>query len=282
MNWKLKGIAFRALAVMPFGHALYRLAQRWVTRTSTQAITPTLLRLHQYHVRNYLPVAPGRALEFGGGRDLLSPLLLSHAGASEVLVYDIERHSSPDQVNHCIRQLRALVPGEWPEIADCGADLEAKYRIRYVAPGDVRDTGLPAGSVSFIVSTSTLEHIPLPDIRLIVAECSRIAAPGAIMSHVIDYSDHYRYADSSIGMFNFYRYGERAWRWWNPPNNYQNRLRHGDFVRLFEAAGLTTISESRHPVDAESLRGVELAPEFRDYPVEDLLTHSAYFVLRRP
>ncbi|MEO8019667.1 MAG: methyltransferase domain-containing protein [Pseudomonadota bacterium] len=282
MNWKLKGTAFRLLDMLPFGHGLYRMAQRLVTRTSSEPITPALLRLHQYHVRNYLPVAPGRALEFGGGRDLLSPLLLSQAGASEVLVYDIERHSSPDQVNHCIRQLRALQPGEWPEVVDCGADLQAKYRIRYVAPGDARATGLPDGSVSFIVSTSTLEHIPEPDVRRIMAECTRIAAPGAIMSHVIDYKDHYYYSQDSIGMFNFYRYSARAWRWWSPPNNNQNRLRHSDFAKIFDSAGLIRANVLPHLAEAETLRGLELAPEFQGYSSDDLLTHSAYFVLQRP
>ena len=102
------------------------------------------------------------------------------------------------------------------------------------------------------------------------------------MSHVIDYTDHYRYADSSIGMFNFYRYDQRAWRWWSPPNNYQNRLRHSDFVRIFAEAGLTTIEELPHSTKPEELRGLKLAAEFRRYSNDDLLILSAYFVLRRP
>jgi hypothetical protein len=197
-------------------------------------------------------------------------------------VYDIERHSSPEQVNNCIRQLRTLQPGDWPEVLDCDGDLQAKYRIRYVAPGDARATGLQAGSVSFIVSTSTLEHIPLPDVRGIVAECSRIAAPGAIMSHVIDYKDHYSYSDSSIGMFNFYRYNSRAWRWWSPPNNNQNRLRHSEFVDIFRSHGLIDAGVVPHHAEPGTLRDLKLAPEFERYSPDDLLIHSAYFVLRRP
>jgi hypothetical protein len=283
MNWKIKGIAFRLLASLPFGDAVYQLLQRHVTRNSFQTITPALLRLHQYHVANYLRGPTGRVLEFGGGRDLLSPLLLSQAGASEVLVYDIERHSSPDQVNHCIRQLRVLQPGDWPEVADVGTDLERKYRICYVAPGDARATGLSGGSVSFIVSTSTLEHIPAGDIERILDECLRIAAPGAVFSHVVDYKDHYCYSDPSISMFNFYRFSELRWRWWNPPNHFQNRLRHTDFVRIFSRPELSEVDVVAHAADPEVLASLPLplAPEFRGYSQVDLLTHSAYFVLRR-
>jgi len=82
------------------------------------------------------------------GRHFLSPLLLSNAGATEVLVYDIQRLSSPAQINHTIRQLRGRVPGEWPEIEDW-PDLERIYRIRYLAPGDARNTGLSGAYIDF-------------------------------------------------------------------------------------------------------------------------------------
>ena len=281
LNWKLKGMAFRLLAFMPFGGWVYRQLQRHVTRNSLLTITPALLRLHQYHVTNYLRGPGGRAVEFGGGRELLSPLLLSRAGASEVLVYDIERLSSAAQVNHCIRQLRSMLPGEWPEITDCDGDLQQKYRIRYVAPGDVRATGLPDGSVGFICSTSTLEHIPAADIVLIVDECVRIAARGAVLSQVIDYTDHYRYSDAAISMFNFYRFGELAWRWWSPANHYQNRLRHSDFEKIFARPELSALEVQPRLAEPEQIAAVPLAARFRNCSRADLLTLSAYFVLQR-
>ena len=39
-------------------------------------------------------------------------------------------------------------------------ELEARFGIRYLAPRDARATALPAGSVDFVSSTSTLEHVP--------------------------------------------------------------------------------------------------------------------------
>jgi hypothetical protein len=281
MNWKLKGLAFRVMAALPFGHALYRLAQTFVTRNAFETITPALLRLHQYHVSVYRRGDRGVVMEFGGGRDLLSALLLSQAGALEVLVFDIDRHSNPAQVNHCISQLRSLQPGEWPPIADVDADLWRKYRIRYIAPGDARETGLDPASVSFVLSTSTLEHIPEAEIRAINAECVRIAKPGALFSHVIDYKDHYYYSDPAIGMFNFYRFTGREWRRWSPPNNNQNRLRHSDFTSLFSEAGLRSIEVLANPAPDGELMRVPLAEDFQRYDRQDLLIQSAYFVLER-
>jgi SAM-dependent methyltransferase len=266
MDWRVKCLALRAVHLT----GLHRIA----AHAHRLTITDTYLRLHRFHVGNY---RGGRALEFGGGRHFLCPLLLSHAGAPEVLVYDIERLAIPAQVNHSIRQLRMLVRGDWPQIDDFD-DLERKYRIRYCAPGDARNTGLAGGSVDFVCSNSTLEHIPRDDIRRILEECVRIARPGAIFSHVVDYKDHFSYADRSVSMFNFYRYSDRAWQRWNPPNHFQNRLRHSDYVRLFAEQPLRTLIEL--PWRTEQVP-TPIAEEFQKYSPEDLRTHSAYFVLER-
>ena len=120
----------------------------------------------------------------------------------------------------------------------------------------MRSTGLPAGRVDFICSTSVLEHIPEGDIRTILGVCRRIAAPQALMSFVIDYHDHYASADPAITRFHFYRFGPLAWRLFNPANHYQNRLRHSDYIRLFAAEGLRAIS-TRCVIPADSPAGID-------------------------
>jgi hypothetical protein len=161
LNWRLKCVAFQVLENLPGGGFLYRVAQKYVTGNHLFEVTDAYLSSHQFHVAQYKRVHPGRALEFGGGRHFLTPLLLSNAGATEVLVYDIQRLSSAAQINHTIRQLKGRVAGEWPEIKDW-SDLERIYRIRYLAPGDARNTGLSKAYINFVCSTSTLEHIPQP------------------------------------------------------------------------------------------------------------------------
>lgn len=274
MDWRLKCLALQLMR-LPGGAALHRWAQRRLTGRAWRKITDPRMPGYSFHVENF---RGGVALDFGSGRDLLNPLLLSSAGATTVYAFDIERLASIECINHVIRQLRELlVPGDWPEVSSF-EDLERRYRIEYRAPGDMRSTGLAEGSVDFICSTSVLEHIPEPDIRRILVECARILSPTGVMSFVIDYKDHYAAADKRISPFNFYRYSERAWRWFNPPNHYQNRLRHSDFERLFRILGLQC--ESRRSI--RELPEIDLATPFRSYSQEDLATGSGFFVLTSP
>jgi hypothetical protein len=120
---------------------------------------------------------------------------------------------------------------------------------------------------------------PAADIRLILAECTRIAAPGAVCSHIIDYADHYRYSDPSIPLFNVYRYSDRRWRWFNPSNHFQNRLRHSDFDKMFREMNWTPIETKTGAASPDAIRSISLDARFRHYDAQDLLTSIGYFVL---
>jgi len=276
MDWRLKCIAFHVLRYSP--RSFYLFLQRHVTRRYFSTLTDDAINVYSYHVRNFAQLGTGRILEFGAGTDLITALLLSKTSAKEILAYDIERLATVEQVNHVIRQLRKR-GGDWPEITNLEDDLVHLYRIRYCAPGDARRTGLPAGSVDFFCSTSTLEHIPAPDIRAILKECRRIASPRALFSFIIDYHDHYATTDSSITGANFYRYSDAIWRLCNPPNHYQNRLRHSDFQHIFEAEDMETI-EARAILSNISIDRHRLHPRFRSYSLEDLQAHNGFFCLR--
>jgi hypothetical protein len=289
MNWKMKCLALHALAHMPGGTAVHGLLQKKVTGRYLDDLTPDFLAAYEYHVRNFLslPVpAEANALEFGAGRNLLTPLLLSAAGARVVFAYDIEPLASVEHVNHVIRQLRSLrSPGinqEWREVANVNTDLRRLYRIEYRAPGDARTTGLPPKSIHFVCSTSTLEHIARDDIVAIIRESSRIVAPAALLSFIIDYHDHYATADRRITRFNFYRYPRSIWRWFNPSNHYQNRLRHSDYEALFEGGGFAAIeNRSIIPEGSEDqLRSIRLSPEFHGYSLQDLAALNGVFLLK--
>ena len=279
MNWKIKNAAFWILSWIPAGRFIHSVAQRFVTRRYFPQLTPDLLAAYQRHVVNFrLLPAGSAALEFGVGQNMLTPLLLSAAGASVVYAYDIERIATIQQINAVIAQLRALMPGHWP-LLERIEDLAPLYRIQYRAPGDARATMLPAGSVDFICSTSVLEHVPAADIREILEECVRIASANALLSFIVDYHDHYATGDQQISRFNFYRYSAKRWRLFNPPMQYQNRLRHSDYCKLlaaFEPIGVECIIPREIAVD------VPLAPEFVRYTGDDLLALNGFFLLRPP
>jgi SAM-dependent methyltransferase len=290
MHWKVKCLAHYALYYLPFGAAVHKLAQRHVTGRYFPRLGPQDIRAYQLHVDNFRRAGFGTdsiALEFGGGANLVAPLLLSAAGAGQVLVYDLKPLATVEQVNDAIRQLReqgieTCNAVAWPQVDNLAVDLTARYRIEYRAPGDARHSGLADQSVSLVYSTSTLEHIPPREIRQILLECRRILKHDGIISFVIDYHDHYFSADPDITRFNFLRYEDRAWKWFNPPNHFQNRLRHSDYERIFAECGLAPI-EARHvipPGSIEELKQVPVAASFRRYSLEDLAGRNGIFLLR--
>jgi SAM-dependent methyltransferase len=282
MDWRIKCVACHILGAMPGGGSAHRALQRYVTGRHLLNISRNGLVVHRYHVENYQRLGiPGRALEFGAGPNLLSALMMSAAGASEVIAIDLARLATVERVNHVVRQLRQLqVPGQWAEVTDLGRDLEQRYRIRYLAPADARATGLPADSTDFIYSTSTLEHVDARDIASILRECRRVATRNGLISLAIDYKDHYAGFDRKISKANFYRYNDRQWAKYNPRYHFQNRLRHCDYERMFAELGLPIIAGSRHERgQADELQRVRLAPRFLRYAPEDLLTFNGRFLL---
>lgn len=282
MDWRIKCLALQLMRGLPAGGSLHRTLQRRVTGRYLLDLVDADLDVHRNHVANYRQLGgAGRAMEFGAGGHLLTPLLLSAAGAQEIFALDIERLATVERVNHVIRGLRRLgVPGEWGEVTDLGDDLARRYRIRYAAPADARATGFAAGSVDFVCSTSTLEHVGEDDIGRILRECVRVASPRAVFSFSIDYKDHYAGFDRSITRSNFYRYSDLQWSVFNPPRHFQNRLRHCDFENLFAALGLGVLKAERWTRGKpEELANLRLSPRFQHYSADDLLTHSGRFVL---
>jgi hypothetical protein len=265
MDWRIKCLAFYAM-----NKRLYDFAQKRLTGRYFATITDEELRAYQFHIDNFKASGARTALEIGAGRNLLCSLLLSRAGA-KVFAYDLNRLATVEQVNGVIDQLRERLGGDWPALSTL--DDLWKYSIDYRAPADARSTGLT--QVDFICSTSTLEHIPQEDLKKIHAECVRLKP--RLVSHIVDYHDHYASFDKSISMTNFYRYGEARWKLWNPPKHYQNRLRHSDQIALLQEAGLQVVSDRRV---VWNVKHPPLAAPFLRYSSEDLSTLNGFTALK--
>ena len=278
MNWRLKCLAFHILDAVPGGDHLHAWAQRHVTSRYFRTLTAANIESHRFHVDNYLKLGrAGVAFEFGAGGSLSAALMLSAVGAT-VHAYDIAPLAKVERINHLIRAYRQLgIQGEWRELASMD-DLARLYRIHYVAPGDARATGLAPRSVDYFYSMSCLEHVPVDDIGRILREIKRIATDDATMGFSIGYHDHYATSDKSISKCNFYRFSDRQWRFWNPRRQYQNRLRHSDFERMFAEFGI--LQNERFLAAESELDGLPIDPRFAHYSRQDLLTLSGRFLLR--
>lgn len=278
------------------GHRVNLVFQRRITHTyprSAQRLAEVVER-GKRHVEALqgagLDPAAATFFEFGAGWDLAVPLTMAALGAGRQVVVDLNPLLRLELVGDVARRLADdhVTLGLPEPVAGIVHDGEAALtarRIEYRAPCDARDTGLEAESIDAITSTSTLEHVPGPDIDAILEENRRILRPGGLLSFEIDYTDHYSHGDRAISPYNFLKYTERGWRRYNPSLHHQNRLRHSDYLEKFDAAGFEAVAiDARRPDRARvaQLDELAVADEFARYDRDDLGILEGWFLLRRP
>jgi SAM-dependent methyltransferase len=280
VRWLAKAFLQKSLSALPQPERANYLLQRHVTRSlpGPEEGFRRRFRRARRHVRAYTEHGPRRPLEeavfyeFGAGWDLAVPLSFWALGVERQILVDRRPNVRVELVNTSIERLARLrrehgLPDPGGPIASL-EELEARFGIRYLAPRDARATGLPAGSVDFVSSTSTLEHVPAEELVPLLAECSRLLRPDGAVSSRIDLSDHYSHFDASLSPHNFLRFDDRRWRLANSSLLFQNRLRRPDYLAAFREAGLTIVAEKAWR-PGEALPD-DTAERFRAYESEDL------------
>ena len=296
MHWRIKWLALSLFSLPGLIRIYPGLKQRLVRsvfrspRQIRQEIAHSLAHVRAFRRHAPVPLARARYFEFGAGRDLVNNLCLWCLGLEQQTVVDLYPLLRAELVEHVRRRLLEMAPEPFLRLPRTPLrpthpreDLRRHYGIHYRAPCDAAHTGLPPASVDLIATVNTLEHIPPAELDPILAECRRLLRPGGVMSMIIDYSDHYSHFDRAITPYNFLRYSEAAWRRYNPPLHYQNRLRHADYAGLFTAAGFRILEEQAEtPPQAERLLArVPLDAAFARRPRSELLPTRGHYVLRR-
>lgn len=295
MRWKAKAALQTVFSRIPGGEALNYLCQRRILHNLP--VSDDIFRATAHYARRHLenlakhgsvPVDEATFYEFGAGKDLIVPLTYYCLGVPEQVIVDIRDLVREELVVDALRRLSAGVVPDLVRSPEAALGVRGREQrlsalgVSYRAPCDARATGLDDASVDYITSTSTLEHIPEADIRLILQESRRVLRPEGRMSMLIDYQDHYSYADSSISAYNFLRFDEREWSRWNPSLQYQNRLRHSEYLAMFEAEGFHIVDSqpvTGSPEDLQTIAVLPLAPRFRDRDAQDLATRLSFVTL---
>jgi hypothetical protein len=263
MDWRLKALAFRALELPGGAHAHYFL-QRRVTRTwprpdkTLQSLAGIAGRVID-DCERHMGARPASVLEFGAGRDLAVPLALRRLGVGKVIASDVTRLAKLDLIRHAADHLLA---GQVP--LHSWTDLE-RFGIVYRAPHRI---SAEDEKIDCSCSNEVLEHVP-PEQLVQLLEGLRAITMG-ITTHSIDYSDHYARSDPRVSRLNFLRYSDDEWRPFNSGKQYVNRLRHGDYLRLFREAGFRIVEESSVAGEVREEVAEGLAPQFRSYEPNDL------------
>ena len=301
MDWRLKALLQMTFSMVPGGEQLNYLVQRYVVGSLPASDRDFAASVHyaQRHIdvlqRHYnRSLAQATFYEFGVGWDMAIPLAFYGLGIESQILVDIRELIRVPLVNNTIdkyqRMACELVLTRLPAAhLNCRKHefttvFKKHYGIDYRAPCDAKQTGLDNRSVDCITSTSTLEHIPSKDIQWIFRECHRILRDDGLMSMLINYDDHYSYFDTKISGYNFLQYSDHLWAAFNPPLHYQNRLRHRDYIELFQSEGFAIVEDQHKQVtetDLKALEQLSLDARFRHYSASDLAVHNALLVLRK-
>ena len=303
MRWVAKAAVQGTISLVPRGEEINYFLQRNVSRRLPRVGDE--FDMHAKHAAQHLAILeqlrPGldrstlRCYEFGAGWDLIEQITMWALGIDEQTILDIRPNIKVDLVNRTIHEIATnsarvedalgcrLRPVDGGPIAST-ADLPKRFGITYLAPADARSVPLPDGSIDFVTSTETLEHIPPQVIAGILRETRRLLAHDGLISSLIDMKDHYHYIDAAVSTYNFLRYPPWAWRLLNPGLQPQNRLRHSEYRQLFTDAGYEIVfDESEPPTDDElhELQQMRIASEFARFSWSDLGTKETHLVARR-
>lgn len=305
MDWRAKGIIQKTLSIAPGGVKLNTLLQH--TFGEMRKFDSHLARkINDWsQSMGYLsgvdfPVAGARLMEIGSGWHPALPICFVLAGVDSVKTFDLVRLLSEGETFRLLDSLEKYVPniagmaGTDPTTVHTRlrefrrsknlSELLGKSRIEYFAPVDARATGLEADSIDLVYSNSVLEHVQREVMAGLMEESFRVLTPGGLALHNVACNDHYANFDKSISHVNFLRYGEREWKLWNNPIQYQNRMRAPEFVDLAMQAGFEIISRKTNirPGTTEALAGMRIAPEFVRFSADEIAATTVDFIGRKP
>ena len=190
--------------------------------------------LKKYETTNLL-------FEFGAGKSLIQNLYLSNWVKKQFVVdlYPMIDFILVDFARENLSKKNKLRSNK--RIKNL-KDLE-NFGIYYIAPYNANKIHLPDKTLDACVSTNTLEHIPKVNIIKIFSELYKKIKDDGIVSLLIDYSDHYAHTDNNISLLNYLRFTNNQWKRYNHKLHYQNRLRHYEYINIFEKIGFKVINE---------------------------------------
>ena len=299
-SWYVKAALQGSMSHFPDPQRANRLLQRVVTGRLelSDAFFEKKLVAAQRHLDNWRRVAdsggsPDVVVELGTGWHPVVPVAMALSGVGRVISVDLQPLFQDEQIietleafrSHIDRHPQAFEPAAASRVALALAMSPGDGRQRLDSLGvsslvaDASKLAMGSASVDLVTSNNTLEHIPADALASILSEFRRVIRPGGASSHLIDLADHYAGFDSSLTPYHFLRFSQRRWELFNNSLQYQNRLRHSQYLDIFERSGwfLTAEDVTR---DTALLASESVHADFSHFAPEDLAVHTAWTVHR--
>ncbi|MGC2414140.1 MAG: class I SAM-dependent methyltransferase [Stellaceae bacterium] len=232
----------------------------------------------------------GTVLEIGSGWFPIAGIVARLAGAERVFLTDITPHM--DQ--QTFLTARQIVLDRLDEVAtrfdidpnaargrliDAGTPKELE--LIYLTPFDI--TAVPDGLLDLVISRACLEHIPVPDLEVLMAGLRPKLKRNGFMAHAIDNSDHFSHIDPTVSRVNFLTWSEAKHRLiWQFGKGGENRLRHHEYADLFRRAGYAVVGADAL-IDGkvlEDLSTLNMSAPYNCMRAEQIAAVTSWYVLK--
>lgn len=288
MHWKAKAALQWVFAHLPYGEHLNHLAQLARGSFAPEAQLRELLIQLAYlrRLNERFPLAGLTVVEIGPGWHGLGILSLHLFGVRRIIAIDQERHIRWTLLSRLMDVARM----HWDDVCEAvgrprplddfdslGEAFDA-MGVKYLAPGDAAETGLPDCSVDLVYSYGVLEHIAPEAIERICCETARILKPTGRAAHNIGLHDHFHNAGIGNGV-NFLRYSANRWNFvCGNRITYHNRLRYPTYLEMFERHRLRPVWAEKEllSLNIEALKKLKVHRDFSKFTLEELATSHLF------
>lgn len=307
-RWIIKAFVQKTISYLPGSSKLNLFFQKHVT--GGVYLTDEHFSMKLGHAKEHyeafrtlsVPQSERTILELGTGWYPVVPLLFYLTASGEVISVDIQSWMSVGTQLTAIRKMKEwkerglmedllpfIIPERWErlmEVVDTPSlqDMALINRTIGLTPlvHDARNLDIEKGTVDFICSNNTFEHIPAPLLKEILLEFKRVIRPGGVMSHFIDMSDHFAHFDPRITIYNFLKFSRKRWEILDNRIQPQNRLRFRDYLEIFRELGVPVSETDVRAGEPEKLGSVRIHREFSGYTREELAISHATIISRFP
>ena len=98
------------------------------------------------------------------------------------------------------------------------------------------------------------------------------------MSHFVDMSDHFAHFDTSINIYNYLRFSDKAWNWIDNSVQPQNRWRLSEYEKLHQSLEINISESDCREGNVEEMLSIKLAEKYESFDLKDLAVSHCYLI----
>lgn len=217
-------------------------------------------------------------LEMGPGDSLLDAMIMKAFGADKIYLIDVEDFVNRDiNLYKNMAKFLELRGHQFVNVEKLNSTTELLEicNALYLTNGLESYKEIVSNTIDLVFSEAVLEHIRKHEFDPTMQELYRIMKPSGKASHTIDFTDHLG------GSLNSLRFSENVWESSLMASSgfYTNRIRVNEMLNVFKDNGFEIENLDSRCWDSLPLKNSKMNSEFRNSPIDELLTYGCNVVL---